>query len=38
MAEQSMDRIRAWENRTGGFINVGGRGKKSPKAPKGVPF
>lgn len=35
MAEQSIDRIRAWESRTGGFVNVGSR---SAGGSSGAPF
>lgn len=35
MAEQSMDRIRAWEARTGGFVNIGSRGSSTAT---GAPF
>lgn len=36
MAEQSLDRIRQWEEQTGGFINIGNRGSTSPGG--GAPF
>jgi len=37
MAEQNFDRIRDWEERTGGFINIGTRGLPSSDS-SGVPF
>ena len=37
MAEQSLDRIRQWEQRTGGFLNIGNR-NSIPSSNQGVPF
>jgi len=34
--EASLDRIRQWEERTGGFINVGNQGSSSSGG--GAPF
>ena len=38
MAEQSLDRIRQWETRTGGFINVSNRSSSINSGGGGVPF
>ncbi len=35
--EESIDRIREWENRTGGFVNIGNRGS-STSSSSGAPF
>lgn len=37
MAEQSLDRIRDWEQRTGGFLDIGSR-MPSGGSGDGVPF
>ena len=35
--EESIDRIREWENRTGGFVNIPARGSTTSSA-SGAPF
>lgn len=36
--EASLDRIRQWEEKTGGFLNIGNRGSSSTNSGGGAPF
>ena len=36
--EASLDRIRQWEETTGGFLNIGNRESSSSGSGDGVPF
>lgn len=36
--DASLDRIRDWEERTGGFLNIGPQGSSGGSSTDGVPF